>query len=898
MSTDAESKFGELAVARDLISVSELLRCLRRKSESGESLPEILVQEGHLDRSTADRLEEDLTDSNSPELTEELELGDTMVSSEIHTAERDTIATSSLEIRDTMALEEESKPADLVSNADDPPPSPEADSSVPGQTSPDLFEGSGDRYEFLRELGRGGMGQVLLARDQVMGREIAIKILLDETPDEKHPAKRLVHEARLTGQLEHPNIVPTYDLGEDDAGMPFYTMRVVREKSLDQVLAEIDDDDIESYSLSQLTSILRQVSLALQYAHDHGVVHRDLKPENILIGSYGEVFIIDWGVAKVVDEDLTRYQVDELLDLPEGSILGTPYYMSPEQARGENEELDARADVYALGAVLYEVLTLTPVFRAERTLPLLLKVDQRPPEPPSQRAPDREIPAELEEICLKALQKDPDDRYQSAQAFADELEMFLEGVKERERRREMARDAVARGHEARERYEQVKRRHHRLEKRLREKRLETRAWAPVDEKEELWELEQDVEDLEVELERAFGEATRIYDQALGHVPNMAEARSALAELYWERFREAEEAGDRGMATYFTGLVRQYNDSQYDALLEGKSKVELTSTPPATRATLYRYEEVNRRLVERKVTDAKRTPIEPLEIQHGSYVFEIEKAGHVSTQAPVELDRLEHRKLDLRLYPEDEIPENFVLVPGGPFKSSEIETGDAKGTGNLPDFAMMRHPVTCGEYLEFLNALAQFDLEEAKRRVPRQQDKPPYFPFRDGEFVLPEEDHEGDSWRPDWPICMVTYDDAVAFAHWRGRRDGRDYRLPTAAEWEKAARGVDGRTYPWGNHFDASFCNMKESTRGRPMPAPVESFPIDRSPYGCMDMAGNVAEWTRPESSDQEVRILQGAAFLSIPLMCRLDWQMTVHTSEEEDYRRSFVGFRLLLPLGR
>jgi serine/threonine-protein kinase len=852
-------------------------------------LSDVLVEEGYLSGQDLAALREHLETAEPDALQDEFDQGDTLVLSAILSThgEGHSTGAGATGIAETLA---KPPPAGLGSASKAAKAQQYDEHDLPRL---DLVREA--RYEFRDELGRGGMGQVLLAHDQILNRDIALKTLLPDSSGDSDSRARLLQEAQITGILEHPSIIPIYDLGALSSRQPFYTMRVVRERSLEQIIREMAAGEEHAHSLTQLVSILRQVSLAVHYAHDRGVIHRDLKPENILIGSYGEVFVIDWGVAKVIDPELramslSRAETEEL-----GALVGTPQYMAPEQAQGQNDRIDERTDVYALGAILYEVLTLLPVFYANNVLSLLFKAVEEAPKAPSERAPERTIPRELEEICLKALAKSPEDRFHSAEAMADELELFLEGVKERERRRQMALDATHRADEVREEYHETQRRHAEVLHQVNHERLNMTSWAPQEEKERLWALEQRVEDLQVEIERHFSEATRLYGQALSHQPGMTEARKALADLYWERFSEAESTGNRARAAYFEGLVRQHNDGWYDELLSGKSRLTVLTEPEPAEVCLYEFTEVNRRLVERRVSDIGQTPVRHLEVSHGSYVLEVNCEGYVTLQVPVKLDRVDDRTLDIRLRRADQVPADFLVISGGEFLSGELQAqNSADHAEYLPDFAIMKYPVTCAEYLEFLNALASEELEKALVHAPRIEDGESYFPVSDdGQFALPTDDAEGDAWDMNWPICMVSYTDAVAYARWRSQRDGRAYRLPSAAEWEKAARGVDGRLYPWGNHFDPSFCRMRDSERGKPLPVPIDTYKVDRSPYGVRHMAGNVIEWTTTsDSTDPGRLIIQGGSYNSIPLMCRLDW----HMDAQKDFHWPFLGFRLAMTL--
>jgi serine/threonine-protein kinase len=268
------------------------------------------------------------------------------------------------------------------------------------------------RYNVLSRLGEGGMGEVLLLRDVVIGRDVAMKSVRKDMQASPAARERFLREARVQGQLEHPSIVPVYDLAKDEGDRLYFTMRRVRGRLLDEAC--------RSLTRHALLSAIGRVCLAVDYAHAHGVVHRDLKPSNLMIGDYGEVYVLDWGVAKLPD-------VDDV------GMLGTPGYMPPEQVRGET--VDARADVYALGVCLFELLTGEPLHAGASTKSVLdgtlAGVDARV----ALRARGADVPPELEAICVRATAEDPDDRFPSAREMYDAIERFLEGDRDLERRR-------------------------------------------------------------------------------------------------------------------------------------------------------------------------------------------------------------------------------------------------------------------------------------------------------------------------------------------------------------------------------------------------------------------------------------------------------------------------------
>jgi serine/threonine protein kinase len=342
---------------------------------------------------------------------------------------------------------------------------------------------TGQRYLVAGEIARGGMGAVLRVVDGDLHREVAVKYLLDE----KDPRKkaRFIEEAQIHGQLEHPNIVPVYDLKLDPQTRPYLLMKLVKGRDLKSVLEDLrgteasggrKSPDAQEWTLGRLLNVLVNICNGLAFAHAHGVVHRDLKPANIMLGDFGEVYIMDWGLAKVLasgvasaprespaglgaltqprsPERSSKVVIDREpeADLTqEGSILGTPLYMPPEQAMGRIEEIDERSDIYSLGAILYEMLTLEPPVDKEGGYPaILMRVatgEIVPPEkrvklplsPSGERAgvrgrsgrlrnPARHVPPELSAIAMKALAKEKERRYQSVAEFRRDIERFQEG---------------------------------------------------------------------------------------------------------------------------------------------------------------------------------------------------------------------------------------------------------------------------------------------------------------------------------------------------------------------------------------------------------------------------------------------------------------------------------------
>lgn len=311
------------------------------------------------------------------------------------------------------------------------------------------------RYDVVELLGKGGMGEVHLAIDERVGRDVAVKLLLDLKHGQKQMLARFRREARIQGTLEHPGVVPVYDLDHDESGRAFFVMKRVAGVTLETVIigvAEGDPEFVEKYPLQRLLSAFLQICLTIDYAHSRGVVHRDLKLSNLMLGDFGEVYVLDWGIAKILDEDeLARVPGSGEHAAQTGTrhddLLGTLGFMAPEQIK-DSVNVDARSDVYALGAILFALVAqqrLHPNGDHEGIAKATLEgVEARP----SVRSPRLDTPPELDIVCARATEVDPERRYASARELHDAVQRFLEGDRDTRLRAALAARHVADANQA------------------------------------------------------------------------------------------------------------------------------------------------------------------------------------------------------------------------------------------------------------------------------------------------------------------------------------------------------------------------------------------------------------------------------------------------------------------
>lgn len=313
--------------------------------------------------------------------------------------------------------------------------------SLPGVSEAGLVERELERYQVMRPLGAGGMGEVALVRDHDIDRTVAVKFLHSELADPPSVA-RFVDEIRTVGQLEHPNIVPIHDAGRDQAGRYFFVMKHVEGETLETIIDKLREGEpsyVERYTFNERAEIFIGVLNALKFAHEKGFLHRDVKPANVMVGRAGEVVLMDWGLSKslqadsqepapfvVAKEAASKNSTARLVHTMAGSVMGTPLYMSPEQTRGD--PLDVRSDLYSAAVVLRELMYLEHYLAGREALEdVLLGVQTvvqtsmlsdggRPP-----------VPAPYAHVIAKGMAKDPAKRFQTADEFIAVLRRVQEG---------------------------------------------------------------------------------------------------------------------------------------------------------------------------------------------------------------------------------------------------------------------------------------------------------------------------------------------------------------------------------------------------------------------------------------------------------------------------------------
>jgi eukaryotic-like serine/threonine-protein kinase len=832
------------------------------------------------------------------------------------------------------------------------------------------------RYEDLGLLGKGGMGEIRKIRDMDLNRSLAMKIIHPKMLKVPSIVSRFIEEAQVGAQLQHPSIIPVHEIGTLPDGRFFFTMKEIKGRDFSEAIREVHSaasGDLwqaspRGWSFQRLIGVFLQACSAVAYAHSKGVIHRDLKPGNIMLGAFGEVLVVDWGIAKIkgriehsVDDDWTSFVVtdrakDNIFNTQFGQVAGTPAYMSPEQAMGQTDQIDHRSDIYSLGAILYEILTGREPFTGQSGQHVLQQVMSGPPlairsavtgnerstldfdfldeleivEPESLN-----IPEELVEACERAMERAPEDRYQSAKQLTQVIQNWLDGSK----KRAMALEFIEEADKTEAEEERLRGLARTLRTQASDFLKKTPIWETEDAKVPGWKMEDEADALEHRAEMVAFKRERLLQSALTHKQDLPEAHMALCSHYLERYRSATLNRDKAgiqkaghlLQEHAEALPAQHEDKiRYFNYLRGDGLLTLETSPKGCEAILEKFLLRNRRLVPLAIKSLGKTPLIKCPLERGSYRIRIRKKGYHEVLYPISIDSHEHwrglppgadRHEPIWMPPLGSLLKRECYVPGGWFWSG----GDPQLTNSLPkrriwidSFVIRRFQVTNQEYIDFLNALVANGREsEALKYVPREKSGQAgkrgtmiYGRKEDGQFHLTP-DSEGDLWMQKWPVCMVDWHGAKAYAEWEAKRTGIAWRLPYEMEWEKAARGVDGRLYVWGDRFDPSWGCMRQSHPEQMLPAEIDDFPIDESPYRVRGMAGNMMDWTLSQFREEgpptkqgritEENIQEEPLFQSIRGGHWLGYANCLRAADRSSDVRTNrgynLGFRLLRPIG-
>ncbi len=814
---------------------------------------------------------------------------------------------------------------------------------------------SGERiqdYGVISTIGIGGVGAVFSAHEPGLNREIALKLLRPQYRNNPKQLEAFIREARITAQIDHPNIVPVHRMGVfDDVGV-YFTMKRVEGETLRMVLRKLVENRPgyrRNFSLIRLLEIFLGACNGVSFAHRHGILHGDLKPGNLMVGDYGEVMVMDWGMAGYqpeLDQGKANAKMnielnvslaqnkDSDADAAESRIGGTPAFMAPEQIIGQPRS--EQTDIYALGAILYTILTwqsapfdlelsAEEIMRAaaEGNFPLPHKVAHR-------RQP---VPMELEAICLKAMNRDCKKRYAKVTELIADVRNYLE-------------DYPVQAYSPNLFYRTAKliRRHPLIPVTLAAALL---TWGGfygigylnnVSQSNSLINLAEYSYSQTRSINTAALRTLRLLQNSDGNSLNTRQLEfnliaqtSEMQNGYYaalELLSRATEYGERteavaGMtADIFRSLIELYLMTRnYDALnnvirqannhWEELFKRARTRDPElaallrkisAQTGTLRLYLEPSAKMrltilqqdgTPAHETGPAQTVLQDLPCDKPELAFTLPCAGYIlevtqngkTFRFPAQVPLAETCELLCNI--PEKLPPDMVFIPGSNY--IYIPNSERSTTSRFlrPSYLLGKYEVSFGEYLKFWKQLPPDSPEREKFRA--------WYPFSaDSGRLEPAWNSAGElkaPFTPGSPVVGITAQAAEAYCRWYGRQFGMTGRLPTRLEWQRAARGIDARLYVWGDLYQTGRALLADHPEIQKYPAgaPVGSFTEDLSPYGAFDLNGNVRELVASQK-DTPFHIVCGGSYLTDSQLAACD------NLSFESGRAPDVGFRCLLEL--